>query len=356
MPNTNDLLLKYTTNTDGLITKLEAERVERQKRDFNIILNEPALNVLNHITSSAIAVRIPKTKDGIITVKRGDVEISLTLKIKDTEGDRLDLGIEPSTQKLFTLVRLKYTQEGRKDITIPLKEYMDVMGVSKADTARKKIKEDIETLYSMDLKILYGKQANKNQLNARFFERMHYEGGKITLTVTDTFAKVMQDAKEMPYPKKLLQIPCNPQKNPYVFAMGNLIYERLKMDAKDKKTGENKDCTRLAVKTLLEVCYINGMKKPEDLRQEAKEAGKKPRLTQFIILPFENTLNVLEAEGLIKYHYCYPKGELIPAEILEKTPNFEEWISRSIEFTYSEDYPREWEHKPAKKSKKVKKG
>ena len=356
MTNSNALLQKYINTTDNLTDTLEAERVKRQKEDFSFILNEPALNALSHITSSAMAVLKPHSRDGVITVKNGDTEISITLKVKERQGDKLNLGIEASTQKLFTLVRLKYTQNGQKDITIPLKEYMEVMDVSKADTARKKIREDIETLYSMDLKILYGKQADKNQYNARFFEQMKYEGGNITLTITDTFAKVMKDGKEMPYPKKLLQIPCNSQKNPYVFSVGNKIYELCKMNAKDRRTGEDKYSFRTTVKTLLEICYMNGMKRPEDVRNEAKKDGKKPRLAQFIIKPFENTLDVLEAEGLIKYHFCYPRGEEIPAEVLEKTPNFEEWISRSIELTYFDHYPRDFEIKPAKKSKRVKKG
>lgn len=352
---TNNILDKYT-NDNELINTLEAERVAVQNEDFKLILNDPALNALSHITTGILADINRKTELGKITVKNGSSEISVTMK---TNKDGVPF--DPVTQKLLILTKLKYTENGKKEITIPLDEYVKTLGLSNINKAREHAKKDAKLLSSMQVTMKYGHTKDQNEYRVNLFESSHYMGGLITFKLTDTFAEILSNGKNMPFPVRLLQIPCNSQKNPYVLAVGQKIFETCKLNEYDKKSEEQKPCFRLSVKSLLEVCYINGMKKPETIREEAKKVGKKPRLSQLITEPLEKTLRVLEDEGLIIYHYCYAKGETIPQTILDKkNTDFNEWHDRYIEFTYLPTYPRT-EYDPKKitnkhaKNKKPKK-
>lgn len=354
---------KYTQDTE-LISSLEAERVAISNKDFSYILNSPAINAFSHVTSTALAILQPRSRTAVIKVVEGNVELSISLSTKKGSDSSAmlssaDFSLEPSTQKLFTLAKIKYTTTGNKEVVIPIHEYKDIMGLSNENKARVRVKEDLETLYSMSIGIKYNKETkNKvsSEYNGRFFQSTYYENGKIVLKFTDDFAKYMDSGYQMPFPMKLLAIPCNRTKNPYVFAVGNKIYELCKLNAYDKETKKKKDAFRTTVRTLLEVFYLNGLKRPDQIRNEAKDSKKKPRLSQLIIEPFDNTLNTLEKEGVIKYHYCYPKGETIPEEVLSKSVNFDEWINRSIEITYLDTYPRqEFDAKKISKKTKTKK-
>ena len=100
-----------------------------------------ATNKLTKIKSDTNSVKLDQIT-GKAIIQRGDFSVRF-------ENFPEITGLRTSTHKLFNALMIEFTETGGKDtkITLPLKKYMELRGLTNELSARRQVEADLETLY-----------------------------------------------------------------------------------------------------------------------------------------------------------------------------------------------------------------
>lgn len=313
----------------------ELEAYEQEiKEKYTYIKQDSAINALARISSKSGIEKIDFTNTGVIKTTNGQTDLKAIIE----EYSKVKL--KQSTSKLLRLIEMKFTEKGSRDkkIFIPLKEYMELMGLKNEKEARKKVKADLEALHNTKCTATYNKK-NGEYVNFEIIAERGIVNGIIFANLYDTIFYHLQNCKVMPYPKTLLKIESNSNKNPYAFYLGDKIVELMKYHRFEPSF-------IVSVKTLLEECTRNGMPSYEDVKAGSRHVDK------LIIEPFFRDLDAC-SHNIFEYEPCNIYGIPLREDQLD-IKTYQEFISLYIKIIPLNDYPR-GEYDKKKIKKKIKK-
>lgn len=258
--------------------------------NFRTIRQGPATNALTKISTVRNKYISIDDITGLATIERG----GLTVNIADYMSKGIK--IKASTHRLLDALTVRFAETGAKSSTVqmPLKEYMELCGLSDEKEARKQAKEDLEALYSLTLSF---KGKGKHALDFADFRLCDYKGianGIIIFNYSLPFYGVLKQYPIMRLPNGYFKL--NSKRNPNSPYFLRKISELKNMNA----TGVNEDL--ISVQTLLN--STDELPRYEDIASTG-------RIDQRIIRPFERDLDALQ--DILTWEYCHSKGEPLSA-------------------------------------------
>ena len=245
--------------------------------------------------------------------------------------------LKQSTSKLLNLFNMEFTQTGANsaNITMPLKDVAERLGMRNLNKARETINKDLQTLARITLhaenRLPSGK---KDTLNLNICTMNYIKNGVVYFNFTPEIAEHLRKCKIMPVHYKLLQIESNSQKNPYAYPLGMKISQLMKMNQFNNETHKPNTTCIISVLKLLEVCNNYGMPTVEQISNSTRNYEKQ------IIAPLIRDLDRLAEDKIFKWDFCKPKGELLTDEELD-TFTAKDYIDLYVKITYPEDYERD---------------
>ena len=196
-----------------------------KKINFCPMLNGTATNAFSAIGRKAEPTRINPLADNEATIENGDFKVFIE---KYSNKKTLKVGVV----KLLDILAIKLTKLNhykakdantlKRTVTFSLDEYMTYLGIKNVDnvnnrkSARKRLKEALDTLYSISLE--WGEKSRgevKNYTKMRICEAQGINRGIASFTFTADMANYLNQAYIMQYPLELLAISeCNPNAYP----------------------------------------------------------------------------------------------------------------------------------------------
>lgn len=258
--------------------------------NFRTIRQGPATNALTKISTVRNKSILVDDMTGLATIERG----GLTVNIADYMSKGIK--IKASTHRLLDALTVRFAETGAKSSTVqmPLKEYMELCGLSDEKEARKQVKEDLEALYSLTLSF---KGKGKHALDFVDFRLCDFKGinnGIIIFNYSLPFYGVLKQYPIMRLPTGYFKL--NSKRNPNSAYFLRKISELKNMNS----TGTNEDI--ISVQTLLN--STDELPRYEDIASTG-------RIDQRIIRPFERDLDALS--DILTWEYCHSKGEPLSA-------------------------------------------
>ena len=275
--------------------QLFAEQITNK---FLPLLNGTPTNRLSHIRKK------PSKIDAITheaTIEDGNLKVFI-------EGYNEIKGLRTSTLKLLDFCTMKLTQQnhyrGRSispTVTFALDEFMTACGVpltkSSKDQFRRKVKEDLETLYRMSLEWSEPSGGNTRDFaKMRIATKIAFIRGEISFGYSHDMALYLTNAYLMQYPTELLRVD---ERNSNIYPLGRKLLLHNSIDNNIRKGTAN----IISVKALLEVC--------PDIPPYEEVATKGRQLDQRIKAPFEKALDALP---FIRWEYTNAKGTPLTKE------------------------------------------
>lgn len=222
-----------------------------------------------------------------------------------------------SAGKLLDGFLIKMTENGFSSplVTIPLKEYAELVGKKDLKELRAKTKSDLQVLKRVKFSYTPKKKTkgnNQDYMNIYLFGGTEgIKNGNIMFKFNDDFFKIFAEQKNFLYvPIEVLQ--SNEKRNPNTYLLYKKIVSHKRMNA--GKKNEN----IIGVKTLYEYCVT--LPRYEDI----KESDNK--VSQRIIEPFERDLDVIKG---FSWHY----------DINSEPKDFNEWINANIKIEWNNELP-----------------
>lgn len=222
--------------------------------EYFAIAQSPQTNEL----AKRITEQMVKPSQGIMFgVHAGNAEI-VTKSLRVFIQGYIDLvekgGITQSAARLLDCLLICATNQGLNStyVTLPLKEYMAMRGLSDRKAAREQANRDLEALFRVSFEFPAKQRGKVTWTRARICEAIgEVKSGDIVFSFAPTFfnsLRVNDTGKylHMFLPREALQ--GNINKNPYMYWLGRKIAEHKRMNL--GKTNEN----IIAVKTLLGAC------------------------------------------------------------------------------------------------------
>ena len=267
-------------------------------RRFKPMLQGTGTNRLTQVSTRSANPEIDEIT-GMATITEG----SLTVFIE--RYNNLTGGLRVSTHKLldaFTIVltgQNHFRGEGPMEtlVTIPLEDYMHQCGIpltkASKDKTRRKVKEDLETLYNTSIEWTEsaGNEGMKDYAKMRVISMHGIRAGKIMMRFSEDMARYLTHAYVMQYPMELFRLD---ERNPNTYYLG----KKLLLHNSIENNRRRKTANLLSVKSLLEAT-------PEIPTYEEVMQGDR-HLERRIIQPFENALNALG--DTITWEYAGAKG------------------------------------------------
>ncbi len=307
--------------------------------DFLKIWQGTGTNELIKITTSKkTPVNLLSDK---VEIKKGEFEVAL-------ENFSKKSGVRTSTHKLLDIFMLKYAETGKKGISIPIQDFMELRGLKDRKSAEEQVKEDLDVLFSASLsfKQTEGKGKKKKTtayMDARIIQDkgQALKRGIIQVTFGDKFFEAMQNYCIMPMPPAFLAL--NDKYTPNAYHLGRRI-------ALHKNMNYGKDNADLiSVETLLDACP--NLADYEEVYKNGKQSYK-----QKIIEPFIRDMDAVESTNILSWEFCYSGG--IPLNEAEREGlNYEIFKNLYVKITWKYYPPRaiqEKEATPTEKSKGTK--
>lgn len=257
-----------------------------------------ATNTLTKIRSIKENIELD-TVTGKGIIRRGEFSVSF-------ENFSEITGLRTSTHKLLNALMMEFTETGAKDtkITLSLKKYMELRGLTNDLSARRQVEADLETLYSISISFkekLKGKKSHDYR-DMRLVIDKGIKKGVIYCTFHPDFYELMKGYKVMPMAKKALAIDDRYNKSSYYFLTRLLEHINMNYFKPNKNI--------ISVQTLLDAT-------PEiPTYKEVAESGR--HYIQQIIDPFDRDMNALEEIGTIKWEYCHSNGLPLTDDELNK--------------------------------------
>ena len=229
--------------------------------------------------------------------------------------------LDACTIALTAQANYRDTNEPKTLVSIPLEDYMEQCGtpLTKAskDKTRRKVKKDLEAIYSTSLEWSEpkGKQQVLDFAKMRICDMVGIKTGNIVMNFSPLMAHYLTHAYIMQYPMELFKLG---DKNPNSYYLGKKLLQHHSIDNNQLKGTAN----IISVKALLECT-------PEMPSYEAVKS-KDRHLTQRIIDPFQRDMDALSS--IFTWEYCNSKGVPLTDEQLQGF-NYKVFIACYIHFT-----------------------
>lgn len=306
------------------ITLEEIEKAEQEVRllkPYVAMLNGTATNQLTSISTRSnrpIVDIITNTA----TIQQGSVSVFIDNYNKIT-GE-----LRTSTHKLLDALTMVLTQQNnyrgkeadlKPTVSLPLEHFMELCGIPitkpSKDWTRKKVKEDLETLYHLSIE--WKEQSGKNTRDfakMRLCDKIGIVRGNIVFSFSQDMANYLTNAYIMQYPVELLKVD---ERNPNSYHIGKKLLLHNSIDNNRAKGTAN----IISVKKLLEAC--------PDIPTHEQVLATGRQLDQRIKAPFEAGLNSLSS--FVSWEYCNSKGIPLTEEQLQAT-DYNTFIQLFIKF------------------------
>ena len=328
-------LLDKTNNSLAQALDKNPQAKETLNSNYALMRQGIAVNTLTKIKSSKKNMRVDEIT-GKVTIQRGDFKISFETWPEIT-------GLRTSTHQLFNALMIEFTETGAKStrITLPLKKYMELRGLTNELSARRQVEADLETLYRISISFkekLKGKKP-RDYSDMRLVIDKGIKKGVIYCTFHPDFYGLMIGYRVMPMAKKALAIDDRYNKSSYYFL--TRLSEHVNMNC----FKSNRDI--ISVQTLLDAT-------PEIPTYDEVAEGDR-HYARHIIDPFERDMDALEKIGAIKWEYCHSNGLALTDDELEMS--YDTFIKLLIKFELIGYPERELKQlsKPKNRPKKRKK-
>lgn len=298
---------KKTSKIDKIVHDAQQKALSELKGPYIAMLNGTATNQLTNINTNAI----PPTIDiitGNATIEQG------TLKVFIDKYSKLK-GVRTSTLKLLDTCTMYLTKQNtyrgnnekiNTTVIIPLEQYMSLCGIpltkSSKDKTRRKVKEDLETLFHMSLEWTEasGKKI-KDFAKMRICDKIAIVRGNINFNFSKDMAGYLTDAYIMQYPMELLKVD---ERNSNLYPLGRKLLLHYSINNNRKKGTSN----IISVKALLEVC--------PDIPTYEEVFKLNRNIDQRIKTPLEKALDALK---FINWEYSNSKGVPLTEEQILST-------------------------------------
>ena len=282
------------------ITLAEIEKAEQEVRllkPFVAMLNGPATNELTSISTRSNRPE-PVRMSGEGLIQQGSVSVFID-SYKEITGE-----LRTSTHKLLDALTMVLTQQNnyrgketdlKPTVSIPLEHFMELCGIPltkpSKDKTRKKVKEDLETLYHLSLKWTEASGQNTRDFaKMRLCDKIGIVKGSIVFSFSQDMANYLTNAYIMQYPIELLKVD---ERNPNSYHIGKKLLLHNSIDNNRAKGTNN----RLSVLKLLEAC--------PDIPDYEQVLNSDRALDRRIKTPLEAGLDSLP---FVKWEYCTAKG------------------------------------------------
>ena len=295
---------------------------EREKSTFSTIRQGTATNVLTKVRPNTKRNTTIDPVTGTATIKEGNLTITIPAFTTDNPSFRT------STYQLLDALTVALTESGAnsKEVTLPLKEFMEKRGLVNERETRKQVKDDLETLFNarISFKESRGKGREADYEDVRIIGRKGIRNSIITVAFWDDFYNILVGYPVMPYPVQLFRL--NSKRNPNSFYLLRKITELKNLNAGKK----NEDI--ISVPTLLK-------SSPYFPTYEEVMATDR-HINQRIIEPFERDMNALN--DTLTWHYCHANDTPLTEEELKEqelhTMPYDFFTKLRIKVTWR-DYP-----------------
>jgi hypothetical protein len=204
------------------------------------MLNGTATNAFSIIGRKAKPTRINQLADNEATIENGDFKVFIE---KYSNKKSLKVGVV----KLLDILAIKLTKLNhykakdantlKRTVTFSLDEYMTFLDVKDVKDARKRLKEALDTLYSISLEWeekSKGKVINYTKM--RICEAQGINRGIASFTFTADMANYLNQAYIMQYPLDLLSIS---ERNPNAYPIARKLALHHSIDNNHKKGTAN---------------------------------------------------------------------------------------------------------------------
>jgi hypothetical protein len=246
---------------------------------------------------------------GLATITNGNLTVFIE-KYNSLAG-----GLRISTHKLLDACTIALTAQNnyrkmlipKTLVTIPLEDYMHRCGIpmtkSSKDKTRRKVKEDLETLFNTSIEWTEpsGKQT-RDFAKMRICDMVGIKGGNILMNFSHALAQYLIDSYIMQYSLELFKVD---DRNPNTYYLGKKLLQHHSIDNNQKRGTANIISVRAALDSMPEIPTY----------KKVKRIGR--QVEQRIISPFENTLNTLSGTVLTSWEYCNSKGTPLTDEQLK---------------------------------------
>lgn len=311
---------------DNNITNLLAPK----ESSYSMIRQDTTTNALARISSKSNIIKKDFTTSGTIQTQNGNTDLTVII------SEYSNVTLKQSTSKLLRLLTINFTETGSKSklLSIPLKDAMKDLGLNDIKSARKTIKGDLEALYNVSCEAQRTNyKGEKDYIKFRILDMQGIKNGVIQVNLSDAIFLHLRSCELMPYPKALLQIRSDSQKNPYAYYLGDKIVEQ-------KKYHLFENSFQISVKTLIKECVRNGMPTYESIKDGSRHVNK------LIIEPFERDLGAAST-GIFEWEYCNEKGLPLTDEQISyetkkgkyKPQTYKDFEELYIKVTFKKDYP-----------------
>ena len=213
------------------------------------MLNGTATNAFSAIGRKAEPTSIKKITDNA-TIEKGDFKVFIE---KYSNKKTLKVGVV----KLLDILAIKLTKLNhykakdantlKRTVTFSLDEYMTFLDIKDVKDARKRLKEALDTLYSISLE--WGEKSRgevKNYTKMRICESQGINRGIASFTFTADMANYLNQSYVMQFPLELLAIS---ERNPNAYPIARKLALHHSIDNNHKKGTAN----IISVAKLLEV-------------------------------------------------------------------------------------------------------
>ena len=319
MSKNNSALLQEPIYIDKISPTLRPSKTP-DKGAFSPMLQGTGTNKLTQISTRKTDPAVDAIT-GLATITNGNLTVFIE-KYNNLAG-----GLRISTHKLLDACTIALTAqnnyrgsgEPKTTVTIPLEDYMSRCGIPitkpSKDKTRRKVKEDLEALYSTSIE--WSEPSGKNTKDfakMRICTAIAIKNGDIIMDFSPSIATYLTHAYVMQYPIELFKAD---ERNPSSYYMGKKLLQHNSIDNNQRKGTAN----IISVKALLESC-------PDIPTYEEVMAADR-HLEQRIKTPFENALNSLNS--FIKWEYSNSKGVPLTDEQLQDF-NYSVFIDCYINF------------------------
>lgn len=214
---------KKTSKLDKIVHDAQQKALSES---YIAMLNGTATNQLTNINTNAI----PPTIDiitGNATIEQG------TLKVFIDKYSKLK-GVRTSTLKLLDTCTMYLTKQNtyrgnnekiNTNIVISLEQYITLCGIpltkSSKDKTRRRVKEDLETLFHMSLEWTESSgKKTKDFAKMRICDKIAIVRGNINFNFSKDMARYLTDAYIMQYPMELLKVD---ERNSNLYPLGRKL-------------------------------------------------------------------------------------------------------------------------------------
>lgn len=283
-------------------------------------------------------------------INRHDVKLEIQL-----DNMRGKLGV--STSKLLSYSLSVLTRQNNfittdpkklnREVHIPLREYAKDLGYDVTehitftaedeekekkrvktiiDNVRKSVRKDLTIIHASTLSWEEKIRNKTAPFNLSLIDFSTILNGNIVIVFTDTFAKYLSVSNKMTYyPKVLLKLDANHQQTAYYIGHKIADYHAMDGNRLDKKSNI------LSVKTLLDASNLISY---EELQKTPDKGHWDARIKE----PFENALDTLKAEGLLKdWTYTHGKSVDLTEKEAYNIDSYKKFASMYITFEMAEE-------------------